>query len=209
MTECGAVPGPTPFVGFPKIARLSREVIITEKIDGTNGQIFIGEDGVTMLAGSRTCWITPKDDNHGFAAWVLAHKDELLALGPGRHYGEWWGSGIQRGYGLPKGEKRLSLFNVTRWCLSGQTPQVISKDDKGVEKLQSVLPACVSLVPVLWRGIFDTSQVERCLAELQLFGSKASPGFMQPEGVVVFHIAGNTGFKKTILKDSEHKGAQG
>ena len=34
------------FIGFPKIARLSREIVITEKIDGTNGCIFIGgEDG--------------------------------------------------------------------------------------------------------------------------------------------------------------------
>jgi len=27
------------------------------------------------------------------------------------------GSGIQRGYGLPKGEKRFSLFNTRRWAL--------------------------------------------------------------------------------------------
>jgi len=29
------------FTEFPKIARLSREVIVTEKIDGTNGCIYI------------------------------------------------------------------------------------------------------------------------------------------------------------------------
>lgn len=54
------------FMEFPKIARLSRECIITEKIDGTNGQIFIDEDG-KFLIGSRTRWITPENDNHGFA----------------------------------------------------------------------------------------------------------------------------------------------
>jgi hypothetical protein len=32
------------FREFSKMARLSREIIITEKIDGTNAQIFIGED---------------------------------------------------------------------------------------------------------------------------------------------------------------------
>ena len=32
-------------------------------------------------------------------------------------------------------------------------------------------------------------------------GSYAAPGFMKPEGVVVFHTAGNVGFKKTIEKD--------
>ena len=31
----------TEFMGFPKIARYSREVIVTEKIDGTNACIYI------------------------------------------------------------------------------------------------------------------------------------------------------------------------
>ena len=90
------------FEGFPKIARLSREAIITEKIDGTNAQIYIGEDG-QIIAGSRTRWITPDSDNFGFARWGEQHRVELAALGPGRHFGEWWGSGIQRGYGLENG----------------------------------------------------------------------------------------------------------
>jgi hypothetical protein len=207
------------FVGFPKIARLSRDVIVTEKIDGTNAQVFIvalegfpapdalyQRDRLALYAGSRTRWITPKDDNHGFAAWCLAHADELLTLGPGRHFGDWWGSGIQRGYGLQKGEKRFSLFNVTRWCLHGQTPGVVSKDEHGVEKRQDVLPECVGLVPVLWRGIFDTPRINGVLDVLASHGSHAAPGFMNPEGIVIFHVAGNVGFKKTILKDDEPKG---
>src|SRR5436305_1822690 len=99
------------FNAFPKIARLNRECVITEKIDGTNASILIDEDGVVM-AGSRTRWITPENDNFGFAKWVEANKSELMKLGVGHHFGEWWGSGIQRGYGLTKGEKRFSLFNV-------------------------------------------------------------------------------------------------
>jgi ATP-dependent RNA circularization protein (DNA/RNA ligase family) len=54
------------FEDFPKIARLSRECCITEKIDGTNAQVVITEDG-QVLAGSRTRFITPEDDNYGFA----------------------------------------------------------------------------------------------------------------------------------------------
>ena len=57
------------FKPFPKMARLSREIIITEKLDGTNAQVFITEDG-DLFAGSRTRWITPQDDNYGFARWV-------------------------------------------------------------------------------------------------------------------------------------------
>ena len=86
------------FIGFPKIARLNRQVIVTEKIDGTNAQIRITEDG-QFLVGSRSRWITPDNDNHGFAKWAYAHKDSLMELGVGSHFGEWWGSGIQRGYG--------------------------------------------------------------------------------------------------------------
>lgn len=195
----------TPFVEFPKMARLSREVIITEKIDGTNGCIFIGEDG-EFLVGSRTRWITLDDDNYGFARWAHEHREELLTLGPGRHFGEWWGNGIQRGYGLLNGDKRFSLFNVHRWCLVGETPARIAMDDPRIEKHQEALPECCGLVPVLWRGMFDTVRVETVLYDLRYYGSSAASGFMKPEGVVVYHIAGNVGFKKTLEKDDEYKG---
>ena len=74
--------GGVEFTEFPKMARLSREIIVTEKLDGTNAQVLITEDG-QILAGSRTRWITPQDDNFGFAAWVEANKEELLKLGVG------------------------------------------------------------------------------------------------------------------------------
>lgn len=186
------------FTEFPKMARLSRDVIVTEKIDGTNAQVFITNDG-QIVAGSRTRWITPQDDNFGFAAWVEAHLDELLTLGPGRHFGEWWGQGIQRNYGLT--EKRFSLFNVQRWALHGTEPQRIATADPRIEKWQDVLPKCCGLVPVLYRGLFDTTAVDRAIETLRLTGSAAAPGFMKPEGVVVFHVAGNVGFKKTLVKD--------
>lgn len=49
----------TPFAAFPSIARLCRDMIVTEKIDGTNAQVHITEDG-QVLAGSRSRWITPE-----------------------------------------------------------------------------------------------------------------------------------------------------
>lgn len=174
------------FKPFTKIARLSREMVITEKIDGTNGLICIGDDG-EFSVGSRSRWITPEADNHGFARWAYEHKDELIAgLGPGYHYGEWWGSGIQRRYGLD--EKRFSLFNVSRW------------EDADVR------PACCHCVPVLHRGIFDTETIDHALIMLQVNGSMAAPGFMQPEGVVIYHVAAGIMFKKTIENDASGKG---
>jgi len=196
------------FLEFPKMPRLSREVIITEKIDGTNAQLLITESG-EMLIGSRTRWITAQDDNHGFARWVEGNKQELLKLGAGRHFGEWWGSGIQRGYGLQKGEKRFSLFNVGRWALHGTEPKRIPTADPRIEKYQDLLPEICSLVPELYRGRFDTQKIDAVLEDLKANGSYASKGFMKPEGIVVFHVAGNVGFKKTIEKDEIPKSLVG
>jgi len=191
------------FQSFPKMARLYREAVITEKIDGTNAQVCITEDG-EILAGSRTRWITPEDDNFGFAAWVRDNKEELLQLGPGRHFGEWWGQGIQRKYGLD--HKRFSLFNVLRWHQHDQEPQPIySADPRIGVRYTSPAPACCHVVPVLRRGEFNMQCADCCLNDLRDHGSLAAPGFVDPEGVVVYHVAGNVGFKATIKNDDQPK----
>ena len=190
------------FQEFPKIARLSREIIVTEKIDGTNSQICITEEG-DILFGSRNRWLSLEDDNYGFCKWGLEHKKELLSLGPGRHFGEWWGQGLQRKYNLS--EKRLSLFNVTRWCLHDQEPKTYPTADPRIVKTQDRLPECCHLVPELYRGVFTTEAVEKCLDQLRTYGSVASPGFMKAEGVVVYHTAAGVGFKKTLEKDDKPK----
>lgn len=202
------------FKEFQKIPRLSREVVITEKIDGTNAQIAIepvapwgdmtsfeqangvpliytdvGAGLVGVYAGSRTRWITPgkQSDNYGFASWVFDNSVELAKLGPGRHYGEWWGSGINRGYGLTKGERRFSLFNVSLW--GDPTSR----------------PAIVGVVPVLARGDFNTILIENTLASLRKNGSIAASGYMNPEGIVIYHVQGNVYFKKTLENDESPK----
>lgn len=170
------------FKHWPKIPRLSKETCtITEKIDGTNGILFINPE-LNIVAGSRNRWLTPQADNYGFAGWVEAHKDELKILGPGYHYGEWWGLGIQRNYGLT--EKRFSLFYAP----------------KGV-----VLPGCVDVVPWLYSGKFHEGAIEYCLDALHTQGSRAAPGFMKPEGLVVYlHDAGKR-YKVLLENDGLHK----
>jgi len=177
-----------PFVPFPKISRFSRDVIVTEKIDGTNAQVYISDDGEQVFAGSRTRWIDPHSDNFGFARWVEENRDELKRLGPGSHFGEWWGSGIQRGYGLK--EKRFSLFNVSRWG-----------DD-------ATRPSCCGVVPTLWQGNFRDFNAAEWLDLLRTEGSKAAPGFMQPEGIVIFHVPSGALFKAFVENDDKHKGEQ-
>lgn len=172
------------FKEFPKISRFNREVIVTEKIDGTNAQVLVSDDGNDLIAGSRSRWITIDADNFGFARWAAENKAELLKLGPGAHFGEWWGAGVQRRYGLQ--EKRFSLFNVTRW-----------EHDR---------PSCCGVVPVLWRGRFKDLDVDAILGDLKVNGSRAAPGFMQPEGIVIYHVASGTPFKMTLDKNDAEKG---
>jgi hypothetical protein len=195
------------FTPFQKIPRLYRDCVVTEKIDGTNACIKIIElhdpsepDAETPLtavsgtrilyAGSRTRWIMPgkSTDNFGFAQFVFDNRDELAKLGPGTHFGEWWGSGIQRGYGMPSGKRIFSLFNVAKW--SDPT----------------VRPTCCDVVPVLWTGLFSTGIVRRIRNDLKINGSQLVPGFMNPEGVVVYHKQGGILFKATCENDDKAKG---
>lgn len=175
------------FVEFNKIPRLSRMCTITEKLDGTNAQIKITEDG-QFLIGSRSRWITPEDDNYGFARWAMENKDELLKLGVGSHFGEWWGQGIQRNYSQTK--KIFSLFNTKKWTND------------------SIRPICCGVVPILYEGIFSSEACEKVIQDLSLFGSFAAKGFMKPEGIIIYHHAANIYFKKTLDKDEEYKGKQ-
>jgi len=174
------------FIGFGKIARLNTNVVLTEKIDGSNGQLFITEDKY-LYVGSRKKWLGPgkNTDNHGFAAWARSHESELIdILGPGRHFGEWWGSGIQRKYDMEY--KVFSLFNTKKW--------------EGMLLLDGTL----RVVPVLETTTFDTASIRACQTLLGATGSQASPGFMNPEGVMVYHPASNNMFKAPF--DKLHKG---
>jgi hypothetical protein len=220
------------FQEFGKIPRFNREVVVTEKIDGTNGQVFIErkfmgsalEYNGSLLnlpftlvldesemddaglpthefhvwAGSRNRFLTPENDKHGFCDWVWANALELTKLGEGRHYGEWYGKGIQRGYGLD--EKRFMLFNTSRWS----DPEV--------------RPKCCEVSTVLFKGpmlnlfsdISDCgccpfSLMDQVIHDLSENGSFHVPGFDRPEGVVLYHHAANQLFKYTLGGDG-HKG---
>lgn len=176
------------FRGFPKIPRLNRDMVITEKIDGTNGCVVVTEDG-GVLAQSKNRFATTQQDNQGFAKWVETNANNLYKLlGPGYHYGEWWGSGIQCGYGLKNGERFFYLFNDARWS--------------GIDF--SSVPG-LGVVPVLYRGPFSTSTIEVILSRLEQAGSQALPGYMKPEGVVVWHEHARQLFKVTLENDEVPK----
>lgn len=212
------------FHEFGKIYRLFRDVIVTEKVDGTNAAIGISLDvpygygdgevvgpgivvntamahaddpdlrvgwaPVYVYAQSRKKIIMPgkSTDNFGFAGWVRDHAEELAAgLGEGLHFGEWWGLGIQRGYGLD--EKRFSLFNCQRWA--------------GTPIVESGLVHVVPTVGV--DDTLDTNRVRDAAELLRARGSYAAPGFMSPEGLVIHHRQSGWNFKYTIDDGDAHK----
>lgn len=164
------------FKPWPKIARLANEqMTITEKIDGTNACVIMLPDddapfGFVYACQSRNKLITPESDNAGFAKWAYSNIDELWSdLGPGYHYGEFWGSGIQRGYGMQRGEKFFSLFNAPRW-----TPALGTFKTKGL-----------NVVPMLYQGDFESAKIKDFSDLLYSTGSFAAPGFASPEGIVI------------------------
>lgn len=209
----------TEFEGWGKIARLNKHTVITEKIDGTNAAIVVRPldrdrpavdirphetmvrlielDGMyakavyyAVAAQSRKRFVTPADDNFGFAGWVWDNAHNLASgFGPGRHFGEWWGVGIQRGYGTTG--RYFSPFNSHRW-------------DKGAIEHEGLDVIGVVPVPVLYRwGSLDSIVIAQAIEELRELGTRlphTRKGF-EAEGVVVYHTASDSLFKVLCKND--------
>lgn len=214
------------FEGWPKTQRLSNTTIaITEKIDGTNAAVviertepgsarYLDSPGAAVLvqcgenewyeiaAQSRKRLIRVGDDNFGFARWVLDNAHELVELlGPGRHFGEWWGQGIQRGYGMS--HKVFSLFNQHRWF-------------KIAEQREDWKPRAsrihMTAVPLLYAGTLDLAVVDYAVELLRQTGSVAprewvfDPSFQKAEGVVTYFPHLDVRLKSFVENDTTPKG---
>lgn len=205
------------FEKFKPIPRLSKRwCFITEKIDGTNGCVVIKEITAeefespamfpnalccvtvddryyAVAAQSRNRFVTPEDDNYGFARWVDSSALGLAnILGPGHHYGEWWGSGIQRNYGLTRGQRYFSLFNTRRWT--------DTREAAGFDPIPGL-----DVVPLLYEGAWSEEAIDEAMNDLADTGSYAQPFYSNPEGIVVFDTLTGQFYKKTF--DDTHKGA--
>lgn len=212
------------FEAWPKIPRWSNETVtVTEKIDGTNAALIIlpyspDHEGMiqegyaktfgeilddntakmyTFATQSRKRFIKPgKDtDNAGFAGWAWERAVELInTLGYGKHYGEWWGRGIQRGYGMDT--KVFSLFRPWRYA---DTVDFVTPPVDGLD-----------IVPTLYaggaEGLLTTSLI---LATLEREGSKAAPGYMRPEGIIIQSALTQSTYKAFTWDDGLPKSAKG
>lgn len=223
----------SPFIITEKIDGTNSAVLIEEEWWGPSPRVdhpacvavvFGGEtdpdDGFpvqqyVVYAQSRKRFVTPESDNFGFAAWVRDNAEALVKiLGPGRHFGEWWGNGIQRGYGLPKGEKRFSLFNVTRHNpFDNFMDLAIAQRSNVFYGGPSPFPdmPTLGLVPLVSWLNEDTdvvrvgSYVDAAIGALRDHGSYAAE-FDKPEGVVLFHSGSRQTFKAFV--DDTEKAAE-
>ena len=137
------------------------------KLHGTNASIrfdFDGADsnGLRIRAGKRTGFITPQDDNAGFACWVEENLDWLsdfpllgdYSTGPFTIYGEWVGPGIQNGTALNQlPHKVFCPFMVTfkdgvSWMYNGMKEFIREKDD------------IIILKPIKFKGEAEASNCE-------------------------------------------------
>jgi len=123
--------------------------------------------------------LTIEEDNFGFAQWVNKNAEQLvLDLGVGYHFGEWWGIGINRGYGLD--HRRFSLFNPAKHS-----------------------EVCYHVPPVrtLTHHEYETlNWYEETKKEFIEFGSIAAEGYMKPEGFVIYAERAKTYWKVIIDK---------
>jgi len=162
------------FIKWAKIQRLHKaEMVITQKMNGTNGQILFEDNGDFMI-GSRNRWLSVHKDNFGFYNWAHEHITELFEIfGPGRHYGEWAGPGIQNGEGLK--ERVFFSFNPF------------------LEKPDTINWINVESIPLLYYGHWDDSQRDIAMQKLCEDGSQVSRiyfplgqnCFIEPEGIVI------------------------
>lgn len=186
------------FPVWPKIPRLHAMAFrLTEKIDGTNARLYIrttkdhGTAATTsdgerhLISGSRSRIISLSSDNFGFARWVEGNKDVIAQHLPvGDYYGEWWGFGIQRGYGMKR--KVFSIFNFP-----GQDDGQGSNTKINDALWDINLRAVPTLGDKVEGNDLDTelwklkAVMSPQTTHVDTIGSFAAPGYDKPEGIVM------------------------
>jgi len=175
---------------YPSIERFENIYsIISEKVDGTNGLIEIEyDDGLLAVRfGSRNRWLTLSSDNAGFMNFFAMFAKKIAIVpdilrakavneldnrnkvcsNPIRIYGEWYGKGIQRGYGLDT--KYFMPFHtiLAEALIEANVPNIMPPH-------------------IMYTGKFDKQIADDMMNLLRTHGSGVTPGYFNPEGIVVY-----------------------
>lgn len=196
------------------------------KLHGTNSAIQILADG-TILTQSRSQFITPENDNAGFARWVNDNKHLWLDSKDGARkdviiYGEWCGSGIQKGVAISGIGKRVFAVFAVRplgGAVAGTPiedilwtePDVLQEIVKGIPDTY-VLPWYGSPIDIDWAKlptefVNETTTINQWVESIetndpwveQTFGVKGTG-----EGLVLYPVSeahqGYNAFKDLVFK---------
>lgn len=174
------------FPKYPKTLRYENlRVVITEKIDGTNGLIEISPDGVRF--GSRNCYLNEHKDNYGFFNFFSQFENRIMESfspeydGLVHIYGEWFGAGIQRTYGLK--EKYFMPFSPywANTLIEVGVPNIVPPYQ-------------------FYAGKMDSVREEMAFQTLKEEGSQLVPGWKRPEGIIIHYLDNNLKIKRTLDK---------
>jgi RNA ligase (TIGR02306 family) len=155
----------------PVLFDAGEEVVVTEKLHGTNGRFVVDAAGVLHVGSHRT-W----KQVEGTTVWARVAEQyglrEKLARHPGLiFYGEVYGSGVQdMTYGHANGRLSLAFFDV----FDSRTGDYLSHGAAEALLDELALPT----VPVLYRGPLDVALLSRLAEEDSVHGGIR-------EGVVV------------------------
>lgn len=193
------------FEAWPKTKHIDKvlgSVLVTEKIDGTNACVVFDDNG-GMFVQSRNRIITPATDNQGFARWAYHYQDDLFyVLGPGRHFGEWWGQKIGRTYNM--GHNVFSLFNTQRFVKTDSLG--ISMETRAAE---TQIADQISSVPQLYYGPYGTPSMDVAIEELRTGSSRAATrygvDYTNPEGVCFYFREFDKVAKLVFANPGKHK----
>jgi len=155
----------------PMLFDSGEEVVVTEKLHGTNGRFVVDADG-RLHVGSHRTW----KQVDGTTVWARVAEQyglrEKLARHPGLvFFGEVYGSGVQdMTYGHAGGRLSLAFFDV----FDSVTGDYLSHGAAETMLGELALPT----VPVLYRGPLDVALLSRLAEEDSVHGGIR-------EGVVV------------------------
>ena len=122
------------------------------KLHGTNAAVQV-RGGDKVFAQSRTRYITPGDDNCGFAAWVEKFRVDWLECWKGRDFvvfGEWCGPGIMKGTACNQmREKAFAIFGMR---FLDDEDRFVSDPDEIKAFLEPVLEFVRQSYVIPWEG---------------------------------------------------------
>lgn len=216
--------GTIEFEAWPKTPRLNRDIVITEKIDGTNAAIQIVKltDENSWVVDGEPRQFPSSLDNEKVTAFLEVEGEHYAVVAQSRNRIITPGKGTDNaGFA---GWVRESAYTLVQdlgegihfgewWGQSiqhgyGMDRKVFSlfNTHRWGSKAQLFRTENLRLVPVLYAGPFDQDAINRVLEDLNAFGSYARAFHPKPEGIIIYHTAAKQVFKVLCENDEIPKG---